>query len=38
MSQNFDIELSFCFIVFRRWKLEKKITENYKSHPFFVIK
>ena len=24
MSENFDIELSFCFIVCRRWKLEKK--------------
>ena len=37
MSHNFDIGLSFCFIVCRRWKLEKN-TKNYKSYPFFVIK
>ena len=34
VSQNFDIDLSFCFIVCRRWKLGKK----YKTQKFFVIK
>ena len=37
MSQNFDIELSFCFIVCSRWKLEKKY-KKLQRFPFFVIK
>ena len=37
VSQNVDIELSFCFIVCRRWKLEKKYKKLQKL-PFFVIK
>ena len=37
MSQFFDKGLSFCFIVHRRWKLEKN-KNNHKSCPFFVIK
>ena len=34
---NFDKGLSFCFSVYRRWKLEKN-TKKHKSYPFFVIK
>ena len=34
MSQNFDIDLSFCFIVCRRWKLGKKIKKNTKVTLF----
>ena len=37
VSQNFDIGLSFCFIVCRRWQLGRKY-KNLKSYPFFVIK
>ena len=38
MSQNFDIDLSFCFIVCRTWKLGKKIQKKHKSYPFFCHK
>ena len=34
MSQNFDIGLSFCFIVCRRWKLGKKIQKIQKLPVF----
>ena len=34
MSQNFDKELSFCFIVCRRWKLEKKYKRLQKLPVF----
>ena len=37
VSHIFDKGLSFCFIVYRRWKLEKN-TKNNQSYPFFVIK
>ena len=37
MSQNFDIELSFCFIVCRRWKLEKKY-KKLQKFPVFCHK
>ena len=37
MSQNFDIGLSFCFIVCRIWKLEK-IYKKLQKLPVFVIK
>ena len=38
VSQIFDKGLSFCFILYRRWKLEKKIQKNHKSYQFFVMK
>ena len=34
MSQNFDIGLSFCFIVCRKWKLEKKYKKLQKLPVF----
>ena len=34
MSQNVDIELSFCFIVCRRWKLEKELQKITKVIRF----
>ena len=34
MSQNFDIDLSFCFIVCRRWKLGKKYKQTQKLPVF----
>ena len=34
MSQNFDIELSFHFIVCRRWKLRKKYKKLQKLPVF----
>ena len=34
VSQNFDIGLSFCFNVCRRWKLETKIEKNTKVTRF----
>ena len=34
LSQNFDIELSFCFIVCRRWKLGKKYKKLQKLPVF----
>ena len=34
VSQNFDTELSFCFIVCRRWKLGKKIQKLTKGTRF----
>ena len=34
VSQNFDIDLSFCFIVCRRWKLGKKKQKNTKVTRF----
>ena len=34
MSQNFDIGLGFCFIVCRRWKLEKKYKKLQKLPVF----
>ena len=34
VSQNVDIELSFCFIVCRRWKLEKKYKRLQKLPVF----
>ena len=37
MSQNFDIELSFCFIVCRRWKLGTKY-EKLQKLPVFCHK
>ena len=37
MSQNFDIVLSLCFIVCRRWKLENKYKKSQKL-PFFCHK
>ena len=37
VSQDFDIGLSFCFIVCRRRELGK-MTETCKSYLFFVIK
>ena len=37
MSQNFDIELSFCFIVCGRWKLENKY-KNLQKLPVFCHK
>ena len=33
----FDIGLSFCFIVCRRWKLENKY-KKLQTLPFFVMK
>ena len=35
MSQNFDIGLSFAFIVCRRWKLEKQYKELQKLPVFY---
>ena len=37
VSQNFDIGLSFCFMLCRRWNFGK-MTKNNKSLPFFVLK
>ena len=37
MSQNFDIGLSFCFIVCRRWNLVKK-EKKKKKLPVFCHK
>ena len=34
VSQNFDIDLSFCLIVCRRWKLGKKYKKNTKATRF----
>ena len=34
MSQKFDIGLTFCFIVCRRWKLRKKYKKSQKLHVF----
>ena len=34
MSQNFDTGLSFCFIVCRSWKLEKKYKKSQKLPVF----
>ena len=34
MSQNFDIGLSFCFIVCRSWKLENKYKKSQKFPVF----
>ena len=34
MSQNFDIDLSFCFIVCRRWKLGIKYKKTQKLPVF----
>ena len=34
VSQNIDIELSFCFIVCRRWKLGKKYKKIQKLPVF----
>ena len=38
MSQNFDIGLSYCFIVCRRWKLGKKYKKITKVTRFFCHK
>ena len=35
VSQNFDIGLSFCFILCSRLNLKKK---NHKSYQFFALK
>ena len=37
MSQNFDLGLSFYFMLRRRRHFEKS-TKNHKSYPFFIIK
>ena len=34
VSQNFDIDLSLCFIVCRRWKLGKKYKKTQKLPVF----
>ena len=34
MSQIFDIGFSFCFIVCRRWKIEKIYKQSQKLHVF----
>ena len=39
VSQNFDTGLSFCFIVFRRWKSEKnKKYKKLQKLPVFCHK
>ena len=38
MSQNFDIDLSFCFIVCRRWKLGGKKYKKTQKLPVFCHK
>ena len=38
VSQNFDLELSFCFMQCRRRHFEKEYNKNHKSYPFFIIK
>ena len=35
MSQIFDKGLSFCFIVYRRWKLGKKYKKSQKLPVFY---
>ena len=37
VSQNYDIGLSFCFIVCRRWKLGRKYKKS-KKFPVFCHK
>ena len=37
VSQNFDLGLSFCFMLCRRWDFEKKYKKSQKL-PVFVIK
>ena len=38
VSQNFDLGLSFRFILDGRRHFEKKSTKNHKSYLFFIIK
>ena len=37
VSQNFEIGLSFCFILCRKMDFQKKY-KKYKSCPFFPLK
>ena len=37
VSQNFDLGLSSCFMLCRRWNFGKKY-KNRKSYPFFITK
>ena len=37
VSQNFDLGLSFCFMLCRRWNLEKN-TKNLPKLPVFYHK
>ena len=37
VSQNFDLGLSFCFMLCRRWNYEEN-GKKYQKFPFFVIK
>ena len=37
VSRNFDLGLSFCFMLCRRWNLGKN-TKNRKGYPFFITK
>ena len=38
VSQNFELGLSFCFMVCRSRNFEKKNTKIHKSYLFFTIK